>query len=192
MNLGLSELTDDQLVELLQEACNELAQRDPIVHKAAQAAIDHEALKLKAVREEKELQVRVIEEESRALRFGIAEKEAHLRYFMRQAIQRATEEYRDQLAKDVSALVKEEIAAGRYRVMTPEEEAVVIAANVVPVRIHIAPGFSPQAIADALELGYHVPTPERDSLTSIKCMMNGEQIEKFKGALGVAHRIEFL
>jgi len=39
MSLGLDELTDDQLMELLNEACIELAVRDPIVRKLAQGCI---------------------------------------------------------------------------------------------------------------------------------------------------------
>jgi hypothetical protein len=39
MSIGLDELTDDQLMELLHEACIELAVRDPIVRKLAQGCI---------------------------------------------------------------------------------------------------------------------------------------------------------
>ena len=39
MSLGLDGLTDDQLVELLNEACLELAVRDPLVRKLAQGCI---------------------------------------------------------------------------------------------------------------------------------------------------------
>ena len=183
MNLGLSELTDDQLVELLQEACNELAQRDPIVRKAAQETIDKEAIKLKVLREE-----------ASVLRLTRESMEEDLRYWITQAIERTKKQYQDQLEKDVAEFVKEEIKAGRYRVMDSKEEAqrIANAANVVPVRIHVSPGYSPQGVADALESLYNVATPERDGMATLKCMMNGEQIEKFKETLGISHRIELL
>lgn len=51
MDLGLSELTDDQLLELLQEACGELAQRDPFVRDLAQKDVFDQAEKLRLAKE---------------------------------------------------------------------------------------------------------------------------------------------
>lgn len=50
-NLGINALSDDQLLELLHEATQELAVRDPIVRSAAQQTIFDEAEKLKLVRD---------------------------------------------------------------------------------------------------------------------------------------------
>lgn len=46
-DLGLSSLNDDQLLELLIEACQELGQRDPIVRNLAQKQIYAEAERIK-------------------------------------------------------------------------------------------------------------------------------------------------
>jgi len=51
MDLGISLLTDDQLLELLQEACVELGNRDPVVRKIAQSVISTEAERTKLRRE---------------------------------------------------------------------------------------------------------------------------------------------
>lgn len=47
-DLGLAILTDDQLLELLTEACQELGQRDPVVRDLAQKQIYAEAERVKA------------------------------------------------------------------------------------------------------------------------------------------------
>ena len=46
-DLGLNQLSDDNLFELLVEACQELGQRDPVVRAVSQKAIYAEAEKLK-------------------------------------------------------------------------------------------------------------------------------------------------
>lgn len=46
-NLGLDQLTDDQLLDLLTEACAELGQRDPLIRNLAQKAIYAEAERVK-------------------------------------------------------------------------------------------------------------------------------------------------
>ena len=50
MSLGLDGLTDDQLVELLNEACLELAVRDPVVRKLAQGCIRDVAVLMPEIR----------------------------------------------------------------------------------------------------------------------------------------------
>ena len=50
MDLGLDTLSDDQLVELINEACIELAVRDPIVRKLAQGCITNSGSILPRVR----------------------------------------------------------------------------------------------------------------------------------------------
>lgn len=52
MSLGLETLNDDQLIELLQEACGELIKRDPVVRKVAQEVVVTEAQRLELVRRE--------------------------------------------------------------------------------------------------------------------------------------------
>jgi len=112
MDLGISTFTDDQLVELLQEACNELAQRDPIVRKAAQQQIDQEALKLKMLREE-----------SYQLRLSREQMEENLRFCIVDAIRRAKKDYMEQLQREVYAKLQEELKAGTYRPLNGTEEA---------------------------------------------------------------------
>lgn len=50
-DLGLNSLTDDQLLDLLVEACAELGQRDPVVRNLAQKSIYSEAERIKIFKE---------------------------------------------------------------------------------------------------------------------------------------------
>lgn len=50
MDLGLRDLTDDQLLELVEQTCQELAARDPYVRQMAQGTITTEAERLAAKR----------------------------------------------------------------------------------------------------------------------------------------------
>lgn len=63
MSLGLDELTDDQLMELLNEACIELAVRDPIVRKLAQGCIRDTAALLPEIRKRIKETIEEINEE---------------------------------------------------------------------------------------------------------------------------------
>jgi uncharacterized membrane-anchored protein YjiN (DUF445 family) len=93
MNLGLSQLTDDQLMELLIEMCAELANRDPIVRLQAQKEIYTEANKLKDKREA-----------------------------MKQAISDMRKNYIKSLKEEIAQAINEQIRRGAIQVLTDKEE----------------------------------------------------------------------
>jgi hypothetical protein len=92
-NLGLSELTDDQLMELLQEMCMELSTRDPIVRQVAQKTIYTKAEHLKA-----------------------------RRIAMKEAIQGMRKRYVKGLKEEIAEAIQQQIKRGEIRVVTEEEE----------------------------------------------------------------------
>lgn len=93
-NLGLSQLTDDQLLELLMEMCAELSNRDPIVRKAAQGCITDGATRLKAKREA-----------------------------VHKAVAKARKRYIHQIQQDVIASIDAEFEKGDFPLFSAEEEA---------------------------------------------------------------------
>lgn len=111
-DLGLSQLTDDQLVELLSEICAEAAQRDPYVRKAAQNAINEKAAEAKMLRDA-----------ARSTTRSYEKKMEDLEMCIRWAIDAATNQYWKQLRDDVYAAIQEEVNTGQIRLVTPEQEA---------------------------------------------------------------------
>ena len=99
MNLGLSELTDDQLVELLQEVLQECSSRDPIIRKVSQAKINDEADLLKKKRK-------------------LAQK----------AWNRVKQDYIESLRREFKEAVEQKVKAGEILVVSAAEEARVIGA----------------------------------------------------------------
>jgi len=112
MSLGVELLTDDQIVELLIEVCNELAVRDPVVRKAAQAEISKaaEEVKTKRIAAKRILQSR-------------AQQEQTLLNTIESVVRQARQEYAAQLKREVVEAVQEEIKSGAFRLMTPQQEA---------------------------------------------------------------------
>jgi len=93
-DLGASELTDDQLVDLLQEACAELAQRNYVVRNAAQQVILDEAEKMK---------------------------------IMQKAINKVRKQFAGEIRSQIQKEIAQEVKLGNVRIMTPAEEARLIA-----------------------------------------------------------------
>ncbi len=112
MALGVDLLTDDQLVELLIEVCNELAVRDPVVRKAAQNEISQAAKQVKARRIDAERTLAKRETQ-----------ELDLARTIDQMVRLCREDYLAQLRKEVMAAVQAEIKAGTFQLITPAEEA---------------------------------------------------------------------
>lgn len=112
MDLGISLLTDDQLVELLQEACAVLAQRDPIVREAAQKTIDKEAEKLKKKREAALQTIRTLDNQI-----------ADLKRAIEVAVREVEKDYIAQLRQEVFEMVQAEVNSGQLKLVTPKREA---------------------------------------------------------------------
>jgi hypothetical protein len=104
MALGCSSLTDDQLVELLLEACNELVTRDGYVVSAAQREID------------------LIAEKQKAARLSTAQKLKALEEAYTDAVVIVKTEFQRQLTKEVLELVRRDVQSGKLRMATPAEE----------------------------------------------------------------------
>ncbi len=94
MNLGLDKLTDDQLLDLLKEACGELSQRDGYVRTIAQATIVTEADKLNTAK-------------------AAAKK----------AIESEKRKYLGLLTSEIEAAVREEVKSGSLILVPSGEEA---------------------------------------------------------------------
>ena len=112
MDLGISNLTDDQLVDLLQEACAELAQRDPIVRKEAQARISEEGRKIKLLREAKAELLQ--NEKARGQMLEQAVREAVLSCRSRQI---------EEIRIEVFKVLREEMKDGIWRPLNSTDEA---------------------------------------------------------------------
>ena len=106
MDLGLSALTDDQLLDLLQQACGELVTRDPFVRGLAQAAIFTESEKLDVIKKE-----------------------------AKKAVENVRREYTQQIGKEVAQSVRDSYKAGKLRLLEPIAEANVATAAEVKERI---------------------------------------------------------
>jgi hypothetical protein len=94
MDLGLSALTDDQLLDLLQQACGELVTRDPFVRGLAQAAIFTESEKLAAIKKE-----------------------------AAKCVENVRREYIQQIGKEVAQSVRDSYKAGKLRLLDSKQEA---------------------------------------------------------------------
>lgn len=108
MSLGVNTLTDDQLLELLQEACQELAQRDPMVRNLAQGSIVTEAEKL------------------------AAGKEA-----IQEAYQSLLRDYRQGLKEEALAELRTGLKLGTMQLLTPQQESDAIAESSIEARIEL-------------------------------------------------------
>ncbi len=93
-NLGLDQLTDDQLLELVVETCQELVERDPCVRNLAQATITTEAEQL-----------------------------AVKRAAVKKAVAAVTGEYMKQIQEETLAEVREGVRKGTIRLLTSAQEA---------------------------------------------------------------------
>jgi hypothetical protein len=184
IDLGLSQLTDDQLVELLSEICAEAAQRDPFVRKATQGAINAQANELKIIRKK-----------SNELLFKQKAREDHLRAAVQRAVENAKSEYFRQLDMDVADLIKEEVEAGRFRPVSTEQEAnrIAAASKVVICRFHICTGYSPADVSKGIEEFLNIPAMTRLDVNVFQAELNGTQIEKYKKwCMGGTHRLEIV
>ena len=97
-DLGLNGLTDDQLVDLLNQVLTELTMRNHYVRSATQDAIFTHAQKLEALKKAATAAVRT-----------------------------CREEYTRQIEQEILDDIKEQFQAGKIRLFTPEEEARLIA-----------------------------------------------------------------
>lgn len=120
MDLGLQQLTDDQLVDLLQQACAELGTREHYVRTAAQKVIKDEADKMKM-----------------------------FRYGLEQAVTAVRKKYETELFQEIYAWVEDGVKAGTMRVMTPTEEAAAIAKAQQEAQEAVARGIGAQVYADS-------------------------------------------
>lgn len=105
-DLGLNALTDDQLLNLLQEACGELAARDPFVRGLAQQQIFTEAEKVKALKE------------------GAAK-----------AVEALKREYCKSISADIANAVRSSHKAGKLQLLNAEQEANVVVDAEIHTRI---------------------------------------------------------
>jgi len=141
MNLGLSELTDDQLVALLQEVLQECASRDPIVRNITQQKINDEAEMLKQRRAlakeawnqarsgylkglRKELR-QAFEEKARSgdvLLVTAAEEAEVINGVARDAITKAKQELKDRIVKDTQNEIRSKVLSGEMEVLSPQEK----------------------------------------------------------------------
>ena len=98
MDLGLNTLTDDQIVDLLDQVLTELVGREHYVRTAAQQTILTQSQKLKA-----------------------------LKGCLKDAVLLASAEFEEQLKADVCKWVEDEVAAGQIKLFTAKEEADMVA-----------------------------------------------------------------
>jgi hypothetical protein len=108
MDLGLKALDDDQLIELLGQCCNELAERDPVVRDLAQSAI-----------------------------FGEAEKLRLMKESAKEAVEEARSEYIEDLHREVGAEVRRAVQAGEIRLLSPAEESREVAIGDLETRVKL-------------------------------------------------------
>ena len=106
MAFGIDGLSDDQLLELLQEACVELGRRDPVVRNLAQSGI------------------------ATAKEDMVARRAA-----LEQAIEKEQRKYLKLVAKEAEDEVQKAAKAGTLRLVTPIEEADEIAEATISARL---------------------------------------------------------
>jgi hypothetical protein len=106
MDLGLKELDDEQLLELLGQCCAELVARDPVIRNVGQATIFDEAEKL-----------RIMKEQAKA------------------AVLEARGQYIQALKGDVEQELRRALAAGEVQLLTPAEEGDQIALAEMETRV---------------------------------------------------------
>jgi hypothetical protein len=108
MDLGLKELDDDQLLELLGQCCGELVERDPVVRNVAQATIVDESEKLRLMKESAE-----------------------------EAVQACRADYIAALKTEVLAHVREAVKSGELRLVPAAEEAREVAIADLEARVKL-------------------------------------------------------
>lgn len=97
MDLGLKQLSDDQLVELLQEACAELGTREHYVRTAAQNVIQDEAEKMHVFQR-----------------------------LLGEAVSKTRAQFVKQLEKEVYRWVESGVKDGSIRIVNPDQEAALL------------------------------------------------------------------
>lgn len=139
MDLGLNTLTDDQLLDLLEQACGELANRDRLVREWAQGVISDEAEKLQARREA-------------ALEAREELREQYIQLARREAI-----EY-----------VRELWKTGRLQLFdSPDQEAKVVAGGVMAARKVIVSEIEKELKDGKRSLAIAVQGPKTDGLVYV-------------------------
>ena len=108
VDLGLRELTDDQLFELIRQACDELVARDPYLRNLAQATVTAYA---------EELTVR--------------------RAAMKEAVTIAMEAYIAAIREEAAEDLREALQRGEARLLTPEQEGKAAADSTLEAKIQL-------------------------------------------------------
>ncbi len=108
MDLGLGQLTDDQLLELVHEVCRELALRDPYVRAMAQHTITTESDRL-------------------VLR----------RAMLKEAVTAVAGSYVEQIRGESFREVQEGVRTGRIRLLTPAQEARILVDSTLEAKIKL-------------------------------------------------------
>ncbi len=106
MDLGLSTLNDDQLLDLLNQACEELRGRDPFVRGLAQAKITDAADNLRIFKEN-----------------------------AKEAVQQARHDYERAIGKEIQTEVRRAVSAGELRLIAPADEAEIAVDAEIKARI---------------------------------------------------------
>lgn len=160
MDLGLSSLTDDQLVELLQEACCELAKRAWFVREAAQKVI-----------------------------VTNAEKMQNMRHYYEMAIKKERTKYFEALREEVFRETHDQVIEGWIRVATVEEEtdAIVKAARIGTVILTPCPSFAKDHFLYAAEKMGLSLNPKPDG--TYETRMNQAKIKQWREGCP-AHKLE--
>lgn len=136
-------------MELIIEACNEAAQRDPIVRQATAAAIKERGERLKEMRLEASYTITNIVQKKLALEIAIKE-----------AVQEIRNKFILQLQAEVEAEIQKEIQDGSYRPLTAAQEAdeIVLAAKTADHRRTLYSKHRSR-LADMMPGGFTVPQP---------------------------------
>jgi hypothetical protein len=108
MDLGLDQLSDDQLLDLLQEVLGNLAGRDGYVRNLAQSTIFSEAERLKAMRES-----------------------------MRDAVDQAKAEYISKLKSEIQQAVAKDLEDPATRLVSADQEQFLVAEGTLEARLQL-------------------------------------------------------
>ena len=123
-DLGLDALTDDQLLDLLGQACMELSARDPMVRNLAQVTIDTEAEKLKIKQEAEKTKL-----------FSKKEAIETFKSAAEGALKKARREYENQILTEIAVEVRKMVSAGEITLLTADQEAAVAVKAEIQARI---------------------------------------------------------
>lgn len=108
MDLGLGQLTDDQLLELIQEACREVAARDPYLRGMAQHTIT-----------------------------TAADRVTLQRAMLKEAVTAVAGAYVEQIRTETFEEVREGVRNGTVRLITPAQEARVLVESTLEAKIKL-------------------------------------------------------